>query len=159
MDVWKAGPDVYEFLHQTLKAYHLERLYDLEGKIEVVFKEKASTPGGKVVMASTKKVNPMLKVLHGSEALFIFEIAADEWQNMTDKEKLALMDHHLCSISTKESKEGDVTYSVAPPDFVGYRAEIERHGVWRYLNRNDEDDADDVIASLFGKAADPNDED
>lgn len=150
MDVWKAGSGVYDLMQEILKRHHVERLFDVEDKIQIIFREKAGVAGGRIVQGKTRKANPILKVLHSDDSMFIIEIAADEWQNMTDKEKYALLDHHLCSIHVTENKQGERKFTIAPPDFQGFKGEIERHGVWRYANTVDEEDDEDVISALFG---------
>ena len=152
MELSKAGKDVYALMESVLKRFHMERLWLIEDKIEIVFREKASTPGGRVVQGRTKKVPPLLSVLAESEAIFVIELAEDEWAKMGPEEKEALIDHHLCSMMVEENPQtSNISYKIAPPDFIGYRGEIERHGVWRYLNHGDTEDEDNVIELLFGK--------
>lgn len=154
MDVWKAGEDIHSLMKEILKRHHVERLFDLEDKITILFREKSGITGGRVIHAKTRKASPMLKVLHPEdETMFLIEIGAEEWLAFGDKEKSALLDHHLCSIHVEEGKEGSRKFKIAPPDFVGYKGEIERHGVWRYLNTHDEEDEEDVIDSLFGPSS------
>jgi hypothetical protein len=154
MDVWKAGSEVHTLMSEILKRHHVERLYDMESKIAIIFREKSGITGGRIIHAKTRKASPLLKVLHPEdETMFLIEIGAEQWLEFSDKEKEALLDHHLCSIHVEESKEGARNFKIAPPDFVGYKGEIERHGVWRYLNTHDEEDEDDVIDQLFGPSS------
>jgi hypothetical protein len=151
MELTKAGKDVYDLMKSVLQRHHVDRLYMVEDQIEIIFREKASCPGGRVIQGKTKKAPPLLKALSESEAIFIIELAMDEWVKMDPSEKEAIIDHHLCSMMVDENAQtGNISYKIAPPDFIGYRGEIERHGVWRYLNTADEEDGETVIEKLFG---------
>ena len=55
-DVWKAGQDVYALMNECIKR-HIPDLLDIADKIEVVFKEKASTPQGRVLAGKTKRAD------------------------------------------------------------------------------------------------------
>jgi len=148
MDVWKAGSEEHNLLEKVLDQWHLERLVDLKGKIAVVFREKATRPGGRVVQSKMRRSPQLLAVLEDSEVAFVVEIAADEWQKFSGDEKVALMDHHLCSIHVDENTAGERAYKIAPPDFIGYEGEIQRHGMWRNLNASSEN-AEEVLSQLF----------
>lgn len=152
-DVWKAGADVYALMNECIKR-HLPDLLDISDKIEIVFKEKASTPQGRVIAGKTRRAPALLKVLADNESIFIIEIGADIWQQYGADDRAALLTHHLCSISVKENAQtGERSYGIAPPDFIGYKKEIELYGVWRYLNVEDEEDEENVIDKLFGPDA------
>lgn len=152
MDVWKASQDEYDLLEHVIRQYHLEKLSELMGRFEIIFKEKAGISGGRVQQAKLRKAGKDLKTLADNDAMYVLEIAADEWQSMDTKDRTALIDHHLCSIHVTEKPDtSERSYRIVPPDFVGYRSEIERWGVWRYLNREDEE-GDAVIDNLFGNA-------
>lgn len=156
MDIFKAEKGVYELMYEVLKRHHAGRLVDIMDQIQIVFRETASVVGGKVIQGKTRRANSILEVLHGDKSMFIIELAADVWQSFDDKQKYALLDHHLCAIHVSENKQGDRTYKVGPPDFEGFRGEIERHGVWRFPVVPDDEnpvDEEDLIDSLFGPSS------
>ena len=76
-------------------------------------------------------------------------LAGDEWQhNLDEKQKKALLDHHLCSMLIDEDDDaGTIKCSVKPPDFTGYREEIERWGFWR---PESDPDAPTPVEQMFG---------
>lgn len=131
MDVWKAKDDVRGQVTRLIANFHpMLAVYD--DQIAVVFREKASKAGGQVVLGRTKKATPLLGVLGDVDYKFIIELAADEWGDLDLKQREALLDHHLCACRVEEDdKSGSTKFFIAPPDFVGYRGEIERHGIWR----------------------------
>lgn len=149
MDYWKAGQQVYDMKSEIISRFH-PHLALIDNNIGIMFREKASVSAGRVIQGRTKKANKQLEVFHADDMVFIIELAADEWGKMSNEEQIALLDHHLCSMQAEEKDDGSINYKIAPPDFVGYKAEIERHGVWRYANQEDEDGAESVIMNLFG---------
>jgi hypothetical protein len=135
MDVWKAGKDVTDQVESLIMKHHHD-LAPFTKEIAVLFREKASKSGGVAVLGRSKKSPPILNVLGDGDYKFIIELAADEWANLTDTQKVALLDHHLCACSVEQDKNGEDKFMITPPDFVGYRGELERHGIWREQSSN-----------------------
>lgn len=61
------------------------------------------------------------------EADFLFTINEDEWLELNDAQRLALLDHLLCGCSLNQITE---TWTLIKPDVVEFSAVIERHGFW-----------------------------
>jgi hypothetical protein len=164
MDIWKAGKDVMKQVQTLIANYH-PHLALIEDEIGVIFREKASEVAGTVILGKTKKAPPILSVLTDKQFnyRFIIELGADEWQGLNNQQQTALLDHHLCSMLVEEDpNSGAVKCMIRPPDFVGYKGEFERHGMWRPL----EDEVVSAVEQMFGKkssnkpkkrAADPSD--
>lgn len=133
-EIFEAGADIYKALKMLIGKYH-SHLADVKDQIFVYFREKASTPGGVTVAGKTRKAPPLLAAGLVTEnhrkITFIIELGYDYWKPLSDKQKTALLDHHLCAMVAEETQQGGVTYGVKPPDFVGYRDEVERWGLWR----------------------------
>lgn len=152
MELWKAGNEVMQQL-QTLIANHHPHLALIEGDIGVIFREKAIEKSGKVTLGTTKKAPPLLGVLTDKKYnyKFLIELGADVWQTLSDRQRLALLDHHLCSMVVEEDEDkGTLTCSIRPPDFFGYKDEVERWGMWRPLD----DDTLTVLEHMFEKKGD-----
>jgi len=130
MDIWKAGKDVMDQVENLIMQHHHE-LSPFTKEIAILFREKAGKSGGVPILGRSKKSPPILNVLGDGDYKFIIEIAADEWANLTDVQKTALLDHHLCACTVEQDKNGEDKFMITPPDFVGYRGELERHGIWR----------------------------
>ena len=151
MEIYKAGPDVMDRIKRLVAAHHPHLALILED-IGVVFREKAIEKGGKVLLGATKKAPPLLPILTVKQFnyKFIIELGEDTWKELSDKQQTALLDHHRCAMKVEEDAEsGTMKCSIRPPDFVGYREEVERHGMWRPMD----DDTLSIIEEMFGKKA------
>jgi hypothetical protein len=150
MGHWKAGKDVMDIV-QKLIAKHHPHLALIEKDIGVVFKDKATEKAGLVIPGNTKKAPPLMEILTDKKFnyKFIIELGADAWQQLNDKQQQALLDHHLCAMLVEEDKEGGLKCSIRPPDFVGYKEEVERWGMWRPMD----EDTLTIIEEMFGKKA------
>jgi len=148
MDVWKAGPEIYEIMFDLIDKHH-HHLLLVKDEIGIALKEKASSPGGVKVYGKTSKAAPLFNAFQATEYKFLIVLAGDEWQHtLSQTQKMALIDHHLCSMLVEEdADEGTVKCSVKPPDFIGYRAEVERWGFWR---PECDPDAPTPVEQMFG---------
>jgi hypothetical protein len=151
MERWKAGPDVMKKVTTLIAKYH-PHLALVEKEIAVVFREKATEKAGKVIMGNTSKATPLIEILTDKKFSyrFIVEIGADVWENELDNtQQLALLDHHLCAMKVEDDGNGGYKYSLRPADFVGYKEEVERWGMWRPMD----DDTLSIIEKMFGDKA------
>ena len=133
-EIFEGRTDVYKAMKLLIGKYH-PHLADVKDQIFVYFKEKASTPGGVTVAGKSRKAPPLLSAglvtENNRRIIFVIELGYDYWKALSDKQKTALLDHHLCAMVVEESQQGGITYGIKPPDFVGYREEVERWGLWR----------------------------
>jgi len=136
---WVAESSVIDSMKDLVAKYHPELVLVVD-EIAVVFKEKSSKVGDVDVVGKTAKATPLLGLLGDTQWKFVITLAADAWTNMTDKERQALLDHHLCACGVTEDKDGNPKCFVRIPDVSFFRGEIERQGFWR----------------TTGSAADPN---
>ena len=149
--MWKAGDEVRDIMLDLVSKYH-PHLANAE--IAIVFKEKASKAGGRAILGKSKKAPPLVNVLGDTEYVFVMELASDEWDELTQKQQFALVDHHLCSMRGDEDPQtAEMKYYLVPPDFSAYFSEIERHGVWRTPPAEDEE-GQSIIEQLFGSKGD-----
>lgn len=150
---WKAAEEVYKTVEQLI-ANHFPDLVLVDDEILVVFKEKASSNNGKAIAGKTSKANNLLSVVDGEKDWkFVITVAADEWQAMGNREREALLFHHLCACGVEENPEtGVVRCFVKIPDVSFYRQEVEEYGFWRTSGETPEPD---LIADLFGESDTP----
>ncbi len=128
---FKAGEDIHRTMKDLIAKYH-PHLATIVEEIAVVFKEKATQIGDAVVAGKTAKAPPLVGILTESNFQFVITLAEDEWNGMTDKQKVALLDHHLCACGAEEEeKSGEMKYFVRIPDVSFFKDEVERHGYWR----------------------------
>jgi len=145
-DQWKAGEDVMNTVKDLIAKYH-PRLAVCDDEIAVVFREKASTSGGEVVLGKTAKAPKLLGVLGEVDFKFTITLGADEWEKLADEQRVALLDHHLCCCGVEENAtSGAVKYFLRLPVSV-FKEEVERHGWWRTSGK---EAPADLIQDLFG---------
>lgn len=146
-DMWRAGDEVMASVKDLIAKYHPHlALHDDE--IVILFKEKATQVGEQVILGKTAKASPVLALLADRPYKFIITLAADEWQRLSDKKRLALLDHHLCGCRAEENdKTGTSKFWVQPPDVDFYQGEVERHGFWRTTGTAADKNA---LEELFG---------
>ena len=148
-EIWKAKKEVQDMMRDLVAKNHPDLALTVD-EIVVLFREKATKKGGKVILGSSKKAPSLLSILSDIDCKFIIEVAADEWQNLRLGHQKALLDHHLCALRVEEDdKTGDYKYFVAPPDIGYYFDEYERHGDWR-----PKDDASTTTTTATSTTAD-----
>jgi hypothetical protein len=143
---WVAGDDVKAIVTDLVAKYHPHLALCLD-EIAVIFKDKSTSIGDVEIVGKTNKAPDLIGVLCETKYKFVITLAADAWADMNDKERVALIDHHLCACRVEEGKNGIPKYSVAPPDVWFYKGEIERHGMWR---TSGVPPTADLIKDLFG---------
>ena len=148
-ELWKAADEVYKTM-QTLIANNpvLAPLASVDDEILIVFKETASKNGDHVIAGKTSKAGPLLAVVDEKDWKFVVTLAGDEWKIMGDKEREALLFHHLCACAVKENPDtGKMSCYVKLPDVSFYREEVEKYGFWRTSGVTPEPN---LIDELFG---------
>jgi len=138
-EIWKAEDSVVQSMKDLVTKHHPHLIMVID-EIAVVFKEKSSKVGDVDIVGKTAKAPPLLGILGDTDYKFVITLAADAWTNMSDTERYALLDHHLCACGAEEDKSGNPKYFVRIPDVSFFQGEIERNGFWR----------------TTGSAADPN---
>ncbi len=151
-DVWKAEPDVMNTVTDLISKYHPD-LVLVEDEIAVVFKEKASTVGEAVIAGKSAKAPKLLGVLGEIDYKFVITLGGDHWQTLSDAQRVALLDHHLCACRVEENpKSGNMKCYIQPPDVSFYKDEVDRHGFWRTSGAAA---TPTLISELFGATATP----
>jgi len=146
--MWLAADEVTKALEELIVNHHPD-LIMISDQIAVVFRETAAKSGGEVVLGSTKTVAAMTNLLAGKDWKFIIELAGDEWVNLTDRQKEALLDHHLCACSADQDEiTGFVKCRVQPADYHAYYDNVKRYGHWLYETRGEEEQS--LVEELFG---------
>ena len=145
--VWKASSDVMTTVADLIAKYHPE-LVLCDDEIAVVFKEKSSTIGDVVVTGKTAKAPKLLGILGEVDFKFIITLGADSWQELSDPQRVALLDHHLCACGVEENpKTGNTKFFIRIPEVAFFKVEVERHGFWRTSGAAPQPN---LIQDLFG---------
>lgn len=154
MDYWKANDEVHQTVLDLIGKNHPD-LALVSSEIVVVFREKAGKSGGAVILGTPKKATALANALASEDYKFILEIGADTWQDdLTSQKREALLDHLLTACRCEEDeKSGALKCSVAKPDIIAFRENIERYGMW-FPREEDKDagpdQAEDAIQEMFG---------
>jgi len=132
-DLWTAPNEneVWGIIKDLIGNHH-PHLAGVCNEIVVIFRDKPSKSGGKELLGKTSKVSKKTNAIAGTNYAFEIEIAFSRWVGLSDAQKKALIDHHLCAMQTEEDEQtAELKCSVRPPDVFYYHGEIERHGDWR----------------------------
>lgn len=131
MDLWRAEDDVLELAQDIIKN-HRQDLTTTE--IVYIFREKAGKKAGKTIIATARKVAAKENVVHSFEGkpdvIFVIEIGADAWTELSPEQKRAVMHHELCHCGFEESESGDLVPSIIPHDIEEFSAVVETHGFY-----------------------------
>jgi hypothetical protein len=144
VEFWKANDEIHTKMKELVANHHPDLALVVD-EIVVVFREKAGKAGGQVVLGNSKKVAPIANAIGNTDYKFVLELASDQWENeLTSKQREALLDHLLTACRCEEDpKSGDVKCTVARPDIMAFRENIERYGMW-FPKEESEDGGDDV---------------
>ena len=128
---YKASTEVHDRMKALIGQNHPD-LALISEEIGIIFREKASNSGGQRVLGKTYRPAPQLNALYNGDYKFIIELPADIWENeLGDRERDAMMDHHLCSMTSELNEEtGEPVCMSLRPDIIGYKENIERFGMW-----------------------------
>jgi hypothetical protein len=155
MDYWKASTEIQDKVMALIGQNHPDLALIAE-EVVVVFREKAGKSGGQVVMGTPKKVPALANALAGEDYKFILELGADVWENdLTSRQREALLDHLLTACRCEEDpKSGNLKTTVARPDIMAYRENLERYGMWFPREKADDEgpvnEVDDAVQEMFG---------
>jgi hypothetical protein len=128
------APEVERIAEKLIEQHH-RHLLDVP--IRYLWRDKAASSKGKVVLGKARKVTGLpahlvhlaLKDEPPEEVeFFVLEIAADMWQTLTEAQRVALVDHELCHLGTAGADERLI---VRGHDLEEFSAVVERHGLWR----------------------------
>ncbi|KAA3645360.1 MAG: hypothetical protein DWQ07_12900 [Chloroflexi bacterium] len=128
-DFEKAPDHVETMATQIIEEYH-EHL--IGRNIGYYFRDKAASSGGRIVLGRARKVTGWAHLYTNLD--FVIELAQDEWDDMSEERREALLDHELehCKIEEGVPK-------IRPHDIEEFTAIIERRGIWTHdLRRTNE---------------------
>jgi hypothetical protein len=150
--IYKAESDVVDMVKELVGQHHPDLALVVD-EIAVVFREKAASRGGRAVLGKSAKASPLIGVLGNTDYKFIIELGGDTWLELTNRQRKALLDHLLCACRAEED-DGDVKYSIAPPDVSFFWDELDRWGDWRPRPDGEGPDGPSPVVQVFGKKAD-----
>ena len=152
VEFWKANDQIHAQLKELIGQNHPD-LALVSDDIVAVFREKAGKSGGQVVLGNSKKVAAIANAIGNTEYKFVLELAADQWEHeLTSKQREALLDHLLTACRCEEDpKSGELKCTVARPDIMAFRENVERYGMWF---PKEEEEESSPVEEMFGASAD-----
>jgi len=153
-DIWKATDDIHTQVRDLVGQNHPDLALVVD-EIVVVFREKASKSGGQVILGNSKRVAALANALGNTDYKFVLEIAADLWeQELSSKQREALLDHLLTACRCEEDpKSGNLKCSVAKPDIMAFRENVDRYGMW-FPKEETEDEGPSPVEEMFASDED-----
>lgn len=115
------APDVERIAHKLITEHH-KHLAD--ARIKYLGREGAWSVGGKIRWGSAEKCSAKHRHLTGYD--FIIVVNIDVWEELDEKQQLALVDHELshCGI-------GDNGLCIWSHDVEDFASVVRRHGLWQ----------------------------
>lgn len=125
MEYWIAD-SVLAIVNDYLK-FHA----DLIGaNIGCLFKEKASTSDGAVIVGKISKVSEKYKALMSEPYDFMIEIGMDAWKDLDNAQKEAWVDHLMeHAYGEEDDTTGDMKWKMRKPEIQLFPIIINRHGI------------------------------
>lgn len=143
MPQWKDAPELMELATPIIEKHH-EHLVGCP--IRFVWRSPARKMGKKHVALGTAEVisgrfawfvmNEEEKELAAnfgleSPRMFWIEISADDWQDLTEPQRLALIDHELCHCGVEWTEDDpEPELHLIRHDVEEFEAILRRHGAW-----------------------------
>ncbi len=97
-------------------------------RIAYLFTEGPLVSRGAAVLAKSQTASGLME--HFAAVDFVLVFDREGWTHLTDGERAALVDHHLCACAGKADKDGEIHWSIRAPDVQEFREVIDRHGLW-----------------------------
>jgi len=111
---------------RILPTYHTELA---TARIGYIFVDTASKKNGKPVLGKARKVSGALEFL--LEKDFLVEVALDQWNDLSEAQRLALVDHLLeCCTGEDPDDGGEYKWKMREPDVREFTTILRRHGAW-----------------------------
>jgi hypothetical protein len=147
--VYAEAESVEKFAKRLIPSFHPDLA---TARIKYMFVEKASKSKGRVVLGKVRKISGILQYLLNLD--FLFEVALDQWNELSGDQREALIDHLLeqC-FGEEDEKTGDMKWSVREPDVKEFTSIFKRHGAWHdnltgFLSVAQEIDIDSIAKDI-----------
>jgi hypothetical protein len=138
---WREAPEVRVIANRLIPLYH-DHLVGYEDEIRYLFRDVAQRTRGAVVWAKAHLVSGMTAYFAQGTSdsfadpemepnLFVMEVALPIWQDLTDRQKDALVDHELIHFAIEENELLGPIRTIRPHDVEEFTAIASRYGAWR----------------------------
>lgn len=131
--LWPASPAEQIAREELIGPYHPHLA---EARILYLFTNQERKSKGKVVVAFTSKLSGAAKYLSSGDTEdidegydFLILISAEVWEQFTESQRRAMVDHELSHCVGEETDDG-FKWTITAHDVEEFSAVIERHGLW-----------------------------
>jgi hypothetical protein len=98
-------------------------------RIKYVFRSKSTKRGGVNIPGNVAKLSGKYEFLLSSD--FLIEVALDFWNDLSSKQRSALVDHLLQKCwGEEDEKSGEMKWKIRAPEVQEFIEIAERHGQW-----------------------------
>lgn len=152
--IYASAENVESFAKRLIPSYHPELV---SARIAYIFVDVGSKKNGRTVAGKVRKVSGALEFL--LELDFLIEVAMDNWNELTEQQREALVDHLLERCSGEEDEDtGDMKWNVREPDVQEFGSILRRHGAWNealtgFVSIAQETDVDQLVDDVVSSAA------
>ncbi len=124
--IYDNAESVETIAKRILPTYHTELV---TARIGYIFVDTASKKGGKPVLGKVRKVSGALEFLLNKD--FLLEVALDQWNDLSDQQRVALVDHLLERCTGDDPEDGgEHKWKLREPDVQEFATILRRHGTW-----------------------------
>jgi hypothetical protein len=124
--IYGNAENVESLAQRLIPKFHSELI---DARIRYLFINEGSKKGGRPVLGKVRKISGALEFLLDTD--FLIEIALDSWNDLSEQQRAALVDHLLerC-YGEEDEKSGEMKWTVREPDVQEFSSILQRHGVW-----------------------------
>ena len=99
-------------------------------RIRYVFADPGSKKNGKPVYGKARKISGIME--HLLDLDFLIEVGIDHWNELTEEQRTAVVDHLLerCTGEEDESAGGAMKWVLREPDVQEFSTVLHRQGAW-----------------------------
>jgi hypothetical protein len=124
--LYGTAEDAEEIAQRLIPMYHPELA---TARIQYICVDKASQKNGRPVWGKAKKISGALEFL--LEKDFMIEVALDCWNEASNRQREALVDHLLeCCTGIEDDKTGEMKWTMRTADVQEFTSILHRHGAW-----------------------------
>lgn len=117
---------VEEIALRIIPTFHPELA---SARIKYIGVDKASKQNGRPVFGKASRLSGVNELL--AESDFVVLVALDQWNEMDDRKRTALVDHLLEACTAEEDEtDGSMKWKMRKPDVHEFTSILHRHGAW-----------------------------
>lgn len=133
---WMA-PEVEKIADELIPKYH-RHLRANDVRMVYLFRDDVPKRSGKEVWGECKRISGLNAFLAGEEredgsvdaAFFAIVISKPIWVELSEAQKVALVDHELCHTWSEENEDGETVLKIQPHSLEEFAEIVQRHGLW-----------------------------